>query len=89
MEGARSPPDEPEALAVEGRNCWRRAKADRMAFLVDAAAYFEAFASSAERAQRSILILGWDFDSRVELRHRESAPVAEKPRRLIHRLRLR
>jgi phosphatidylserine/phosphatidylglycerophosphate/cardiolipin synthase-like enzyme/uncharacterized membrane protein YdjX (TVP38/TMEM64 family) len=33
--------------------------------LVDGAAYFEAFRRAAERAQQSILIVGWDFDSRT------------------------
>jgi len=48
-------------------NCCAIARADRVAFIVDAQAYFEAFARSAERALRSILILAWDFDSRTPL----------------------
>jgi phosphatidylserine/phosphatidylglycerophosphate/cardiolipin synthase-like enzyme/uncharacterized membrane protein YdjX (TVP38/TMEM64 family) len=55
-------------ILTEGRNCWRIAHADRAAFLVDAAAYFEAFASAAEQARESILILAWDIDSRIRLR---------------------
>ncbi len=54
-------------IAVEGRNCWRRAGADRVAILVDAAAYFAALAAAFERAQRSILIVGWDVHSRLRL----------------------
>lgn len=54
-------------ILVEGRNCWRIAHAGRAAFLVDAAAYFEAFASAVEKARESILILAWDIDSRVRL----------------------
>jgi phospholipase D1/2 len=34
---------------------------------VDAASYFDAFRRAAERAERSILILAWDFDSRTPL----------------------
>ena len=49
-------------------NCCASAIADRAAFIVDAQAYFDAFARAAERAQRSILILAWDFDSRASLR---------------------
>lgn len=41
--------------------------ASRVAFLVDAAAYFEAFAKAAVKAERSILILGWDFNSQARL----------------------
>ena len=51
----------------EGKNCWRIRKAKRVAFLVDAAAYFDAFACSAARARESILIAGWDIDSRIRL----------------------
>jgi phosphatidylserine/phosphatidylglycerophosphate/cardiolipin synthase-like enzyme len=45
------------SIAREGRNCWRRARAHRVAFLVDGAAYFDAFAAATERARRSILML--------------------------------
>jgi endonuclease/exonuclease/phosphatase family metal-dependent hydrolase len=44
-------------IAAEGRNCWRRPHARRVAFLVDGADYFAAFAAAAESAERSILIL--------------------------------
>ena len=50
-----------------GENCWRLEDAHRAAFLVDGAAYFRAFRAAALQAQRSIMILGWDFDSRVHL----------------------
>ncbi len=51
-----------------GRNLWRRCRAQRAAVIVDTAAYFEAFARACERARRSILVTGWDLDSRVRLR---------------------
>src|SRR5690349_4760830 len=63
------------AIAVEGRSCWRHAKARRIAFLVDGAAYFGALAAAAERAERSILILGWDVNSGIRLR-RDGRPRA-------------
>jgi phospholipase D1/2 len=50
-----------------GVNCAEAARAERIALLVDAQAYFAAFARAAENAERSILILGWDFDSRTML----------------------
>jgi phosphatidylserine/phosphatidylglycerophosphate/cardiolipin synthase-like enzyme len=56
-----------KGILDEGRNCWRIAQAGRAAFLVDAAAYFEAFVSAVEKARESILILAWDIDSRVRL----------------------
>jgi phospholipase D1/2 len=55
-------------ILAEGRNCWRIARAQRAAFLIDGAAYFAAFAAAAEQAQESIFIIGWDVDSRVRLR---------------------
>jgi phosphatidylserine/phosphatidylglycerophosphate/cardiolipin synthase-like enzyme/uncharacterized membrane protein YdjX (TVP38/TMEM64 family) len=48
-----------------GVNCWRTAKANRAAFLIDAADYFAAFRAAAEQARHSILIIGWDIDSRI------------------------
>lgn len=50
-----------------GRNCWRTPRAERVAFLVDGAAYFAALAQSLHAAERSIMVVGWDVDSRVEL----------------------
>lgn len=52
----------------EGRNCWKLAHAGRVKFLIDGAAYFAALADALERAEESILIVGWDFDSRISLR---------------------
>jgi phosphatidylserine/phosphatidylglycerophosphate/cardiolipin synthase-like enzyme/uncharacterized membrane protein YdjX (TVP38/TMEM64 family) len=57
----------PRGLVREGATCWKQAHARRVAFLVDGASFFEAFAAAAERARRSILIVAWDIDSRVRL----------------------
>ncbi len=57
----------PSKLFEAGRNCWRIERANRAAFLVDADSYFKAFVAAARRAQRSILITGWDFHSRTRL----------------------
>jgi phosphatidylserine/phosphatidylglycerophosphate/cardiolipin synthase-like enzyme/uncharacterized membrane protein YdjX (TVP38/TMEM64 family) len=58
----------PGEILREGKNCWKLAHADRVKFLIDGAAYFAALADALERAEESILIVGWDFDSRVKLR---------------------
>jgi len=55
-------------LLREGHNCWKKVRADRVAFLIDAEAYFDRLVSSLERARRSILMVGWDFHSRTPLR---------------------
>ena len=61
------------AILIEGRNCWRIARAGRVAFLVDGADYFASFAAAASRAQHSILAAGWDMDSRTRL-YRDDRP---------------
>jgi phospholipase D1/2 len=60
-------PQLPGTLLRAGYNCWTIARAERFALLVDAAAYFRAFYHAALRARRSILVLGWDFNSQTRL----------------------
>ena len=55
------------SLFEVGRNCWRIERADRASFLVDGEAYFRAFREAAIHARHHILILGWDFDSRISM----------------------
>ncbi len=50
-----------------GRNCWRVERAERAAFLIDGEEYFCAFREAALAAERSIYILGWDFDTRIRM----------------------
>ena len=50
------------------------ARARRVSFVVDADGYFRLFRRAAERAERSILILAWDFDSRTVLEQEEGKP---------------
>ncbi len=57
-----------EKIVREGHNCWRLTDSRRAAFLIDGEAYFAAFAAAVERARHSVLILGWDIDSRIRLR---------------------
>lgn len=57
-----------DQILQPGRNCWRLTDSRRVAFLVDGEAYFSAFAAAVERARHSVLILGWDIDSRIRLR---------------------
>jgi phospholipase D1/2 len=63
-----SEPRSENSLFKVGDNCSAVARAGRVALLVDAASYFEAFMRAAERAERSIVVLAWDFDSRTPLR---------------------
>ena len=54
-------------LLVRGINCRTVARARRAALLVDGDAYFRAFRAAAANAERSILIVAWDFDSGMSL----------------------
>jgi phospholipase D1/2 len=56
-----------KSLFRPGQNCAAVAHAERVAFIVDAEDYFRIFMQAAERAQCSITILAWDFDSRTPL----------------------
>jgi phosphatidylserine/phosphatidylglycerophosphate/cardiolipin synthase-like enzyme/uncharacterized membrane protein YdjX (TVP38/TMEM64 family) len=57
-----------------GRNVWRTAQAGRAAMLVDAAAYFGALRQAMIKAERSIVIAGWDIHSQTLLVGPEREP---------------
>jgi phospholipase D1/2 len=64
----QQPQREGGARIVEpGRNAWCVERADKVAFLVDAADYFAAFAAACRRARESILIIGWDVQESTPL----------------------
>jgi phospholipase D1/2 len=54
-------------ILAPGRNCWRIARADRFALIVDAAQYFRELRRVMIKAERSIMMIGWDFDLRIRL----------------------
>lgn len=51
-----------------GVNCWRAVPADRASALIDGAEYFSQLEAALRKAQRSIIIVGWDFDGSIRLR---------------------
>ena len=57
-----------DPILVEGGTCWRRARADRVAFLIDGESYFSTVADAIESARESIFIMGWDLHTEVALR---------------------
>jgi phospholipase D1/2 len=57
--------EHPAPALVPGRNCWRVERASRVAVIIDAADYFEALREAMLAAERQILLVGWDFDTRV------------------------
>ena len=68
----------PDSILRPGYNCFAVARAERVALLVDAEAYFRAFYQAALRAKRSITILGWDFNSQTRL-HFDPVPAGGPP----------
>lgn len=54
-------------LLHPGETCWRLETATRLAFLIDAQAYYAALLETFEAARQSIWILGWAFDPRTRL----------------------
>jgi phosphatidylserine/phosphatidylglycerophosphate/cardiolipin synthase-like enzyme len=50
-----------------GVNCWRIERASRASVIVDAADYFRLARAAMLKARRRIMLVGWDFDARIEL----------------------
>ncbi|AMV72328.1 phospholipase [Desulfuromonas sp. DDH964] len=69
----------------EGKNCYRLASSQRIAFLVDGEDYYRAVADACESARQAIYILGWDVDSRTRLR-RGKKDVPETLGQFVERL---
>ena len=65
--GALPTPTSSTALLQPGTNCWRIEHADRFAFIVDADEYFKTVRAAMLNARKSIFLIGWDFDTRVQL----------------------
>jgi phospholipase D1/2 len=65
-----------------GRNCGRLVRANRFALLVDGSNYYQRLAEAIRRAKRTVVIVGWDLDSRVRL-----GPGAGGPDQLVPPLR--
>ncbi|PTW59388.1 phosphatidylserine/phosphatidylglycerophosphate/cardiolipin synthase-like enzyme [Breoghania corrubedonensis] len=56
-----------ESVFEPGRNVWRVEHAPRVAPLIDAGAYFGALRKAMLMARKSIVIVGWDIESRMRL----------------------
>lgn len=55
------------SLLRPGDTCWRIETADRFAVIVDAADYFAILREVMQEAQHSIIMIGWQFDTRISL----------------------
>ena len=63
----RSSPASRAAVLEVGRNVWRLEKAERASVLVDAAHYYGNLRAALLQARDTVLIAGWDIDSRAPL----------------------
>ncbi|MBI2202570.1 MAG: phospholipase [Candidatus Rokubacteria bacterium] len=76
----RPRPDPAAAIVQPGRNASREATAGTAGVIVDAADYFHAVYWAAERAQRSLLLSGWEFDSALPLLRGDDRPPGAEVR---------
>jgi phosphatidylserine/phosphatidylglycerophosphate/cardiolipin synthase-like enzyme len=67
-------------LLVPGRTCWRIERSNRFALIIDAADYFRTAKAAMLKAQRRIMLIGWDFDTRIKFE--PVAPTMPGPNRL-------
>lgn len=64
---AHTPTDPTQPLLRPGETCWRVARADRAAVVVDADDYFRVARAAMLAAEQRIMLIGWDFDARIRL----------------------
>ncbi len=65
---------------LTGKTTWRVHERATSALLIDARDYYRAFFEAASRAKRSILLLGWQFDSDVQLLRGDDLPAGADPK---------
>jgi phospholipase D1/2 len=65
---------------LTGKTAWRIHERATSGLLIDARDYYRAFYEAASRAKRSILILGWQFDSDVQLLRGDDLPPGADPK---------
>ncbi len=59
--------DDAATALQPGRNVWRIEMAKRASVIVDAEAYFAVARAAMVRAKHRIMLIGWDFDARIDL----------------------
>lgn len=73
---------QPPMLATSLAGAWRAHPSTRAGILIDSCDYYRAFYETAKLARRSILLLGWQFDSDVQLVRGDEVPVGVDPESL-------
>jgi phosphatidylserine/phosphatidylglycerophosphate/cardiolipin synthase-like enzyme len=59
--------DEGDAVSGENGSSWRIERADQMSVIIDADDYFAAARQALLQARQRVMLIGWDFDARVDL----------------------
>ncbi|MBX3162710.1 MAG: phospholipase [Deltaproteobacteria bacterium] len=75
------------AILVPGLTCGRMLAAPPSGVLVDVRSFYASLYDAFERAERSILMLGWQFESKVALLHGADAEGRTHPIQLVELLR--
>jgi phosphatidylserine/phosphatidylglycerophosphate/cardiolipin synthase-like enzyme len=65
-----------DLLPRPGETCWRVEQAGRAAVIVDAEDYFRIARKAMLQAEHRIMLIGWDFDSRIRLGEADEADGA-------------
>jgi phospholipase D1/2 len=55
------------SILAPGQTCWRIERANRLSVIVDAADFFAHAREAMLKARTSIMLVGWDFDTRIDL----------------------
>ncbi|OBI49090.1 phospholipase [Mycobacterium kyorinense] len=54
-----------DRLLIPGQTCWRTARTDRFAGIIDGADYFKLVKAAMLRARHRIMVIAWDLDARM------------------------
>ena len=66
-----------------GQNCWRVEHSSFTAMIIDCANYYSAVHAAICKARKSVFVLGWDIDSRIELLRGDDAQTCNAPTRFF------
>lgn len=78
-EATRGPENMQKLVFEPDRNCWRVAVADRLSVIVDGQDYFRVLREVLLKAERMIILVGWDFDFEIEMLPGESDDDGDAP----------
>ncbi len=62
-----------DRLLVPGVTCWRVEQADHYACIIDGADYFRHVKAAMMRAKHRVMLIGWDFDTRMTFERGEKS----------------